>query len=457
MTVASTADNSPAPRPSGAAGPRAAVERSGNGGPEGPALGTTRSLRPDSVDGPDPALIERTREWRQTRFVRRQQSAEWLIWEAREQAGMPPVAPPGTRYGSDEWVNPPRPAKCRWRVGEQVSVHHDEGGAAHYGGLMRCGSIWACPVCASVLRAERAADIGRAVAGWQDQGNALVFVTLTLRHREGDPLRDSMGQLLEGWRKVQSGRWWQDMKARFGIRGSIRAVEVTLGENGWHPHLHVLFFCDRPVEAGDAAEWESLLYSRWADAVTKVGGRLPSRMRGVDVRPATADGRVVGQYLAKLQDEGHQPKKTSGVASELARFDMKGGRRGSMTPFELLDVVHRADADDDRAAMRLWCEYVAATRGKSAIRWTKGLRELCDMDDPEKTDDEILDEAECSDFRFLIPGGAYDALLKNDPVASALVLRLVEEGRIRQAMELVGGYVPQALVDWRTGEVRAVG
>ncbi|WP_181036546.1 protein rep, partial [Arthrobacter sp. B1805] len=242
---------------------------------------------------------------------------------------------------------------------------------AHFSGLERCASIWACPVCSAVIRAERATDIQSAVEKWQTDENHLVFVTLTMRHKRTDKLAVTLNAALKAWSKVTSGRAWVNFKNQFGVQGFVRAVEVTLGENGWHPHIHALLFTNKPMTADDQEALSSALFDRWVKYVTSLGGGIPSKLRGIDVRPATKDGKVVAQYLSKVQEKNLKPDQ--GIGKEMARFDFKTGRGLSMTPFELLDG---SDNDENFIIMKLWNEYVAATKGRRAITWSQGLRDL---------------------------------------------------------------------------------
>ena len=303
-----------------------------------------------------PADVER----RRVRYQRRQRSSEWLIRDARQEAGLPPVAE-GVTAKDESWVRPLRPARCRWRVGE-VMVHGGEGHAAHFSGTERCASIWACPVCSAVIRNERSADIEQAIKAHQAAGGGLTMVTLTMRHNRGDPLKVTLDAALTAYRRLMQGRAWSDFKAYNGIVGWVRAVEVTYGENGWHPHIHALFFTEKPIVERRASEWSSWLYGRWARYVVERGGKMPNRLHGVDVRIADRGGLVVGQYLAKIQEKAE--KAPTKLAAEMARFDFKTGRGAGLMPFELLDSERWADVDDSDsvAARALWVEYVKATR-----------------------------------------------------------------------------------------------
>lgn len=440
MTVANEADTrellagvSKKTVPGGAAAKRPGVDGAAAGGAERSKAATAAPLvQREQCSYPSRDVVRVTRR---ERFVRRQRSSEWLIRDARTSAGLPPVAEPGTRAGSAGWVQPLRPARCRWALGAEVGVHGGDGQTAHFSGTERCASIWACPTCAAVVRSERAREIDEAVQAWQERGGHLVFATFTLRHKREDPLALTLDVVLKGWRRMLAGDPWQGFQVRHGVHGYVRSVEVTLGENGWHPHVHALLFVEGEVSEAVTAAMQAWLYDRWARIVTRLGARLPSKEHGVDVKAADAQGRVVARYLAKVQDEGARAK----IGMEVARFDLKRSRSaGGMMPFELLD----ADADDG-AARRLWIEYVHATKGRRAITWSKGLRARL-IKEPERTDQEVLDAVEASPLLFTVPRERW-AKCQNAPTVLAGALDLVEAGQVEAARVLLGGV-------WSDGE-----
>lgn len=407
-----------------------------------PALGTSRIELPPP---PFSTQILGFNDHRRERYRRRVQSSEWLIRGARIEAGLPPVATPGTTANSENWVRPPRPARCRWRVGELVGVHHsgEADTPGHWSGVERCGSIHACPVCSAVIRSERAHEIQAGVKNWQAEKKHLVFVTLTMRHRTTDKLAVTLDAALKAWQRLLQGSSWGRFRKKYGVKGYIRAVEVTLGANGWHPHLHALLFTDQPMSEKESKVMAADLYQRWGKYILEFGGGLPSKLRGVDVRPADKNGRVVAQYLSKVQDGKNEKKEdepNQRIGHEMARFDFKTGRGASMMPFELLDPSRRQNSADDFAAYQLWNEYFNATRGRRAITWSRGLRELVGAKN-ERTDQEIVEDTEKAPLIFSIPGKTYDRM-KNSPDTLALILESVEVGTADFAEDLADSFTP---------------
>jgi hypothetical protein len=253
-------------------------------------------------------------------------------------------------------------------AGGNVSVARDKVGAAHVSGIKRCGSPWACPVCAPVVRENRARDIDSAVSRHLAGGGGAVMATFTFPHRMGMALRPSLNLLRDCFGAVTSGRAWMAAKDVYGLVGRIKATEITFGGNGWHPHLHVLFFTRVPLTPAEQRSLEGLLYDRWSTAIVRQGHQRPSRRHGVDVRPVFAreqdGGESLGRYLCKIAGGW-------GVGQELARADLKRGRAKSLGPWELLD---HALEDGDAQALDLWHEYEQATKGRAAVKWSPGLR-----------------------------------------------------------------------------------
>lgn len=264
-----------------------------------------------------------------------------------------------------------------------VAVHQGPDGTSHLSGTETCGSIWACPVCSAKIRNHRAEEIAKALAGHISAGGGALLVTLTLPHQAGDALRRTVELVSSGFREINSGRAYKDDHDTFGILGHIRAFEVTHGVNGWHPHLHVILATERRATRDVAGAIEARWQARWDRWL--VGNGWPASLAGIGVRVdrVRRDAAAAGAYLAKLQ-EGDKLDRS--VGNEVARADLKGGRLDSRVPFEIL-----ADfgSDGNAADLELWQEFQLATKGRSAIRWSQGLRAALLPEDEELTDEEI--------------------------------------------------------------------
>jgi hypothetical protein len=176
------------------------------------------------------------------------------------------------------------------------------------------------------------------------------LATLTIRHHAGSPISIVDG-VRQCWRAQLQGRGWQEYKRSRGIE-LIAAEEVTLGSNGWHPHMHVLLLPAREqcteLHQVDAMWW----HDKWARIVArKLGPQyVPTREHGTDLRPCRVD-----DYLSKLGIE----LTDSGAVK-------------ARSPFALLRDGH----------LDKYLELQLARQRKRDVTWSTGLRALRDSMPP---------------------------------------------------------------------------
>jgi hypothetical protein len=315
-----------------------------------------------------------------------------------------------------------RVRKCGRVPVDQVTVRSNAG-VAHFTGLATCGSIWACPVCSAKVRNGRAAEISEGAASWHLAGNTVLMVTLTFPHDMGMRLAKLLPLVADGFRSLISGRPWLRTRDQLGIVGTIRAVEVTHGDNGWHPHAQTLFFMEGDSDAERIVALILYLRDRWATWITGQGYRTPHATIGVDVQ-VCASAAEAGLYIAKTQDG-------RSVGNEMARGDMKSGRHGSRTPFEILDDF-RWTGDTEHLA--LWHEYEAATKGHQAITWSPRLRGRLKV--AERTDEEIAAEEVGGEDIAVIPPRVWERIVAI-PGLDGAVLDAAETGGLAAINDLL--------------------
>lgn len=382
----------------------------------------------------EPPQVSTRAEHRRERYRRRAVAQRRDVRAARAAAGLDP-------YGTDGWAKPSRRAFCgRARsIGSvAVKVRHDEDGShAHFSGVQHCGSVWACPVCAPIIRRERAEEITEGARRHIATGGGIAMVTFTIRHSRVDGLRDSMRVLADAYSDMSRSRAFRDWKDERGMVGYITATEITYGMNGWHPHRHVLMLFDRPVSHEQEMALQGELFAMWSHAVERAGGETVSR-EAFDVRAVTRGEEQVASYVTKTI------KGVDGIGAEVSLADVKAGRAaGSINPFQLLDV-------ETAEAERLWNEYADATKGRSAIRWSRGLRDALGMG-RERTDEEIVDELErVGEVRVLISPSLFNRVARDYRTACE-VLEAAERGDAGFIRRKFGGAgYPTRLPDGRT-------
>lgn len=268
-----------------------------------------------------------------------------------------------------------RVADCgRKALGGQVTLHIADG-HAHFGGVETCGSIWMCPVCAAKITEVRRAEIDAVLQAHSAAGGVAFMATLTIPHHAFQAVADLRNAISKAWRSVKSGKGWLTKRRDCRWLGDVRALEVTHGRNGWHPHLHVLilFEPDTPPEAfWELGDW---VFQRWARAIERQGfGECSAAAFSWDkVNAATG----AADYVSKW-----------GAAHELAKAHTKRGRDGGRTPWQILADASEPQKSADR---RLFREYARAFKGTKHLTWSRGLRDRYDSVD-ERPDDEVAVE-----------------------------------------------------------------
>lgn len=237
-------------------------------------------------------------------------------------------------------------------------------------GVRRCGSTWECPVCADKISKARRDELQGMQAKAHALGYHLLLVTWTARHHAGQSLTEVLDGLMKARRGLSAARRYKDLRARAGILGQVRSLEVTHGVNGWHPHTHELWFIERPLTHDTRIELQAALNGLWRRYCKKNGVLEPTESHGVTVQ----EGNHAARYIAKW-----------GLDSEMTRALVKKGKRGHLTPWQIL-----ARAKDSHAYRNLWIEYAHAFTGRRQIVRSRGLNALLALA-PEQTDIDIAD------------------------------------------------------------------
>lgn len=327
------------------------------------------------------------------------------------------------------------------------------GDTAHYRGLQICGSVWSCPVCSARISEKRRKQL---TVGVNKSGYHPVMVTCTLSHGREHKLQETLDRLLSAWNKTITGAWWAGDKRR-GLTGFkatydldywIRSLEPTYGlENGWHPHLHVLFLLPRAIGSDDLELLEDMLRERWAVIVASLGGY--ANEHGIDV---VAGNEALAQYVAKTGlDSGHEiqdrDKALDGkwtVAHEMAKSTSKTGTiEGHYTPLQLLDL-----SEKHAWARQAWLEYAETMKGKKQMSFSKGCKDLLGIDDlteeelaeVDDTSDESIEIVEITqhEWKILMEWNETRVKRGRDDVRSLLIETIMRYGAQRTRLILNG-------------------
>lgn len=258
--------------------------------------------------------------------------------------------------------------------------------AVGYAGLATCGSVWACPRCSAKIMAVRRLELGALIAEAADQGLTVVFGTVTLRHRKGQSLAQLWDALTKGQRGVTNATKVKRIRQQLGRVGYVRATEVTYGGNGWHPHIHTLQLFEKGVTQDQLDELRDAEFAVWKRQAVNRGLGAPMKKR-YELRKVADANVQFSDYFAKGVYDPSVPRASKSVGFEMTGSMTKKGRKGSRSPWQVLeDFGQSGDLDD----WDIWEQYEVASKGKRALVWSNGLKKMFGVG--EKGDEEIADE-----------------------------------------------------------------
>lgn len=274
----------------------------------------------------------------------------------------------------------------RTMTGEVVGVRYSEAKGAGFSGLQTCGSVWVCPVCSAKILARRSLETGLMLLAWENQGGRVALGTLTMRHHQGHSLSALWAALQAAWDRVISSRVWTKWRKRMGSPGLIKVVEVNIGPNGWHVHIHFALLVSGEATDGDLTALSGWLTPKWQRAVVA---------NGFDALPVGQDLAYFGGVDAAVQLGEYLSKATAYGTSEALGRELFGAAnkraRGIYSTVPVWRLLEEIKATGDLDQWHRWVEYEKASKGKRQMAVSHGLRDLLGVG-PEVTDEEIAAE-----------------------------------------------------------------
>lgn len=252
-----------------------------------------------------------------------------------------------------------------------------EHGKVFYQGLMACGSVWHCPVCAAKIAERRRIELKEALDSAKEKGYKSHFVTLTFPHGISDDLNDILSKMRNAYRRLSSGKnaiksLIKRVDENNQIHGFIRAVEVTHGKNGFHPHIHMIVFTNDLITS---SALETFYKKAWKNACINSGLPEPNQ-HGCTVK----DGSYASDYVSKW-----------GIEDEMTKANAKTTKRKGLTPWGLLQASLLGNDEEYPAekANALFLVYANAFSGQRQLYWSNGLRKLLHIS-REESDETIV-------------------------------------------------------------------
>lgn len=225
--------------------------------------------------------------------------------------------------------------------------------SASWGGILECGDVWGCPTCYLKRASQRARLLRTLEDVAREEHMGVYMLTLTVRHALGHSLSEMVQALPEAWANLQQRKLWRDLRDAHEPF-MVRALEVTHGRCGWHPHLHVLVVTDCRLAKAEVASLQCDIRDAWVQII--------GRRMGADHVPAWDIGAVFAEckacdYLSKM-------------SMELSDPGTKRAKRGNRKPWQIAEDWTRYGSREDG---RLWNEYLGAMHGRALHTATHGL------------------------------------------------------------------------------------
>lgn len=379
------------------------------------SLGTnTKSSTPPSSG----SFTNRVQQTRAERYRLQNSARDLLLWK-------------GQAKGLEYPANFHRTAKClHVRTGSNVGVHlSNEHNKAFMSGLAICGSVWSCPVCAAKIQERRRIEIAQGFDWAYANNKKMIMVTFTIPHYANQRLAELITKMREAFSGLRAGKPWAKITQRVGYVGLIRSLEITIGENGWHPHTHEAWIVDKDT---DTEALRDRIAARWLTMCERAGIVAKSSEAAFLARSVNImDNCSTSDYLAKQDDS-----RNWGIDRELASASSKKSRSPKgFHPFGLL-AEHAEGGEGRKDAGARFIEYATTMRDKRCrqIFWSHGLKKRVGLED--KQDEQLAEEhTDKADMLGLLDSEQWRLVIKNQ--AKSDVLDAAENGGWGAVMALI--------------------
>lgn len=249
--------------------------------------------------------------------------------------------------------------------------------------VARCGLVWRCPICSFKIVAERQSQLMDYVKAHYANDCKIGFVTLTIRHKLKDKLKDTLHKLNDNYRRIQQTRDFRKFKNH--LIGQVKALELTYSNsNGWHPHLHILYFYKKETTNDIINRYQSRLINQWVKFRDN-----NSLKRSQDFKIAY-DNDIV-EYMSKWH-----------VVKEVTAQNIKKSK--GLTPFSMLRKLALDDYENlkqKRHLINLYRDYTEALKGKARLFISSSIKKQYQQVN-DKTDEQIITDVDVDELLLKI-------------------------------------------------------
>jgi hypothetical protein len=298
-----------------------------------------------------------------------------LLFKMRKNADQ--ISPYGNGLGTSKSAT----SKCGQIPINENSIRHihllkgEKSQKPYFHGLIKCGNVWRCPVCAKKISDFRQKEIYYLASEWQRKDKKLSFLTLTIKHLKSDSPQNIVDRLITEFRKLQRTSKWKKLKELHDIEGFCKSLEFTFSKKHWlHPHLHILLFhnSENPGDLHDQIirmwvkrkETRSVLKAQNAKSVYDKSG--------------------ISNYVTKWD-----------VSAELTKANHKLGKvKENVSPFQALKMLTtgKYGSFTHKELAHRWMNYRAITYRKHHIQLSRNLKVMLKDGDFKESEEILKDE-----------------------------------------------------------------
>ncbi|MBY8962047.1 protein rep [Flavobacterium sp. D11R37] len=299
-----------------------------------------------------------------------------------------------------------------------ISLCRSKSDSLFFNGVANCGGFWRCPVCALKISEAKKELLSGLIQQHQERGYSIGFLTLTIRHSFRIMLKASLDKLLRNYRSFMDNKPNRAFKKSLSFIGQVKTLEITYGSNGWHPHLHLLFFY-KSDSLPAIRQFQRKFISSWAKYKDN-NGKVSAQNQQVLTRD-------ISDYVAKYD-----------ITSEMTKGSIKGSK--GLTPFTALAklALNNYETIEERNKLYgIYAHYVEATQGKHFVNISRELRkEYAEfLENHDKTDDEIVNNVEIDEILLKISVEVWRKIAKND--LQPLILNKFKHGGLDAVYSLL--------------------
>lgn len=252
-------------------------------------------------------------------------------------------------------------------------------------GPRACQHSWACPECTARIMRKYSTRIAAAIDALSKKGYAATMFTFTVFHSTMMSCEDTFLLLNKAWNIFNKNKTWSKKRKEpikktqknnvkgntykscgawsrfyqeFGCNHTVKTLETTYGNHGWHPHIHMLIWV-KNEDLQKLADWEEELNKDWAVAVDKAAKIIYKEnehayevRKFLESKTDREDSEHLGLFISKTTD-GKIKRWSSGDylcgwggENELTGLGMKTARKDNMTPFQMLEKAHDLETTD---------------------------------------------------------------------------------------------------------------